>query len=260
MNVVWTWNEFVKCQGRRGRYKFDSLSLQIAKQNLVKPRNQDTQSSQVQKSRNKTRQVEKSRNTIFSSWHITYLNLITLRGPLHVDTVMMTNCQHYLQLHRKPHFYIAIIKVNIHAPVPMEKMGDSNAVRPSKFVVAVGSPPTLPTCTAWRHRAKGQRNLESTGDVNASIFCLGTIPSKPDLPILVVPLLLAVPKIPPPSACHPCLLPRDFMLCVQVWQNTWILQSINYIQWPSPSMQLVGLGGWSCSNFSVVCTARCSFA
>lgn len=63
---------------------------------------------------------------------------------------------------------IAIIKVNVDAPVPVAQLGDSDAVRPGEFVVAVGSPLTLSNSCSFGiistiHRDLAMNMGESSG-------------------------------------------------------------------------------------------------
>lgn len=68
---------------------------------------------------------------------------------------------------------IAIIKVNIDAPVPVAKMGDSDAVRPGEFVVAVGSPLTLSNSCSFGIISTIHRDLAvSTGEPSGGLTYL----------------------------------------------------------------------------------------
>lgn len=68
---------------------------------------------------------------------------------------------------------IAIIKVNVDAPVPVAKMGDSEAVRPGEFVVAVGSPLTLSNSCSFGIVSTIHRDLAvSTGEPSGGLTYL----------------------------------------------------------------------------------------
>lgn len=68
---------------------------------------------------------------------------------------------------------IAIVKVNVDSPVPVAKLGDSDAVRAGEFVVAVGSPLTLSNSCSFGIISTIQRDLAvSTGESSGGLTYL----------------------------------------------------------------------------------------
>lgn len=68
---------------------------------------------------------------------------------------------------------IAIVKVNSDTPVPVAKMGDSDAVRPGEFVIAVGSPLTLSNSCSFGIISTIHRDLAlTTGESSGGLTYL----------------------------------------------------------------------------------------
>lgn len=68
---------------------------------------------------------------------------------------------------------IAIVKVNVDAPVPVARMGDSDLVRAGEFVVAVGSPLTLSNSCSFGIISTIQRDLAvNTGEPSGGLTYL----------------------------------------------------------------------------------------
>lgn len=68
---------------------------------------------------------------------------------------------------------IAIVKVNVDAPVPVASLGDSDNVRPGEFVVAVGSPLTLSNSCSFGIISTIHRDLAiSTGESSGGLTYL----------------------------------------------------------------------------------------
>lgn len=65
---------------------------------------------------------------------------------------------------------IAIVKVNVDSPVPVAKFGNSDAIRPGEFVVAVGSPLTLSNSCSFGIVSTIQRDLAAgTGESSSGL-------------------------------------------------------------------------------------------
>lgn len=68
---------------------------------------------------------------------------------------------------------IAIVKVHVDTPVPVAKLGDSDAVRPGEFVVAVGSPLTLSNSCSFGIVSTIHRDLAAgTGESSGGLTYL----------------------------------------------------------------------------------------